>query len=78
MPGKYLFDKRILSWYHLSIEDRQIKFYFFKGDCMKNEKCEVEVFSRVTGFFRPVQSWNNGKREEFKDRERFVVEEKKK
>ena len=45
---------------------------------MKNEKCEVEVFSRVTGFFRPVQSWNNGKREEFKDRERFVVEEKKK
>jgi len=36
-----------------------------------NKKCNVEVFSRVTGFFRPVQSWNKGKVEEFKDRKRF-------
>ena len=35
--------------------------------------CKVEVFSRVTGFFRPVQSWNRGKTEEFKDRARFNV-----
>ena len=46
---------------------------------MQEKKCDVEVFSRVTGFFRPVQSWNNGKREEFKDRECFLAthEEKK-
>ena len=31
-----------------------------------NEKCEV--YSRVTGYMRPVRSWNKGKREEFKDR----------
>jgi ribonucleoside-triphosphate reductase len=37
-------------------------------------KCDVEVFSRVTGFFRPVQSWNKGKTEEFQDRKRFNVE----
>lgn len=38
---------------------------------MNREHCNVEVFSRVTGFFRPVQSWNKGKAEEFKDRKRF-------
>jgi hypothetical protein len=27
-----------------------------------------EVYSRVVGYYRPVQNWNNGKREEFKDR----------
>jgi len=37
-------------------------------------KCKVEVFSRVTGFFRPVQSWNKGKAEEFKDRKKFNIE----
>lgn len=25
----------------------------------------AEVFSRVSGYFRPVNQWNNGKREEF-------------
>ncbi|MBU1083452.1 MAG: anaerobic ribonucleoside-triphosphate reductase [Candidatus Omnitrophota bacterium] len=42
---------------------------------MSKEKCSVEVFSRVTGFFRPVQSWNKGKTEEFKDRKRYTVDE---
>ena len=41
---------------------------------MKETRCEVEVFSRVTGFFRPVQSWNKGKVEEFKDRKKFDIE----
>jgi len=38
------------------------------------KKCEVEVFSRVTGFFRPVQSWNKGKAAEFKDRKKYNLE----
>ncbi len=38
-------------------------------------RCKVEVFSRVTGFFRPVQEWNKGKQEEFKDRKTFKVKE---
>lgn len=29
-------------------------------------QCKIEVFSRVTGFFRPVQSWNKGIREKQK------------
>ncbi len=35
-----------------------------KGKCGK----ECEVFSRIVGYFRPVQNWNVGKQEEFKDR----------
>ena len=35
------------------------------------EKCEV--YSRVTGYFRPVANWNKGKQEEFKDRKTYRV-----
>jgi hypothetical protein len=39
----------------------------------KMAKCgaKTEVYSRVVGYFRPVASWNKGKREEFKDRKTF-------
>jgi len=35
---------------------------------------ETEVYSRVTGYFRPVKNWNRGKREEFKDRKTYSLE----
>ena len=35
----------------------------------KRQKCEV--FARVVGFMRPVEQWNAGKAEEFKDRKVF-------
>lgn len=41
---------------------------------VKNEVGTVvpcEVFSRVVGYFRPVQQWNDGKRSEFQHREEF-------
>ncbi|NQU78760.1 hypothetical protein HQ545_03235 [Candidatus Woesearchaeota archaeon] len=36
-------------------------------------KCamQCEIFSRVVGYHRPVQNWNKGKKEEFKDRVEF-------
>ena len=39
------------------------------------KKCarKTEVYSRVVGFFRPVQQWNKGKKEEYKDRVEFLV-----
>lgn len=40
---------------------------------MSERKCDVEVFSRVTGFFRPVQSWNKGKAAEFADRKKYNI-----
>lgn len=38
-------------------------------------KSKMEVYSRVVGYYRPVQHWNDGKREEFKDRKLFQVED---
>lgn len=34
---------------------------------------ESEVWTRVVGFHRPVQAWNNGKKEEYRDRTEFSV-----
>ncbi|HLC57054.1 MAG TPA: anaerobic ribonucleoside-triphosphate reductase [Candidatus Nanoarchaeia archaeon] len=36
-------------------------------------KTKCEVYSRIVGYIRPVQQWNEGKAEEFKDRKSFIV-----
>ena len=36
---------------------------------------ETEVYSRVVGYLRPVKQWNPGKREEFRLRSSFTVEQ---
>ena len=36
-----------------------------------NRKTECEVYSRVVGYLRPVNQWNNGKQAEFRDRKTF-------
>lgn len=33
----------------------------------------TEVYSRITGYYRPVQNWNDGKAQEFKDRKVYDV-----
>jgi hypothetical protein len=35
------------------------------------KKIPCEVYSRVVGYFARVSNWNEGKREEFKDRVAF-------
>lgn len=43
---------------------------------MKREKrIPVEVYSRVVGYFRPVNQWNKGKQEEFYERNEFTPKE---
>ncbi len=34
----------------------------------------AEVYSRVVGYYRPVQDWNEGKKEEFKERKYLKTE----
>jgi ribonucleoside-triphosphate reductase len=34
-------------------------------------QARTEVYSRVCGFFRPVQQWNKGKQQEFSERSTF-------
>ena len=46
---------------------------YIKGEHFKCPECnaETEVYSRIVGYYRPVQNWNPGKAEEFKDRLEF-------
>lgn len=35
---------------------------------------KAEVYSRITGYYRPIQNWNDGKSQEFKDRKVYDIE----
>ena len=43
---------------------------YITGEHFKCPVCgrEAEVYSRITGYYRPVKNWNDGKSQEFKDR----------
>ena len=34
---------------------------------------KTEVYSRITGYYRPVQNWNDGKSQEFRDRKVYDI-----
>ena len=36
---------------------------------------KTEVYSRITGYYRPVQNWNDGKSQEFRDRKTYHIGE---
>ena len=36
---------------------------------------KTEVYSRITGYYRPVQNWNAGKTEEFRERKVYKIDE---
>ena len=38
---------------------------------------ETEVYSRITGYYRPVKNWNDGKAQEFKERKVYDIENSK-
>ena len=48
---------------------------YISGEVYTCPKCgrQTEVYSRITGYYRPVQNWNAGKSEEFKDRKVYDV-----
>jgi ribonucleoside-triphosphate reductase len=35
---------------------------------------ETEVYSRITGYYRPIKNWNAGKTQEFKERKEYEIE----
>ena len=43
---------------------------YLPGEQFKCPECgsEAEVYSRITGYYRPVQNWNSGKAQEYKER----------
>ncbi|MEF3245124.1 MAG: anaerobic ribonucleoside-triphosphate reductase [Caldisericaceae bacterium] len=40
----------------------------------EHSRTKCEVWSRPVGYLRPVQHWNKGKREEFKERKNYNIE----
>jgi anaerobic ribonucleoside-triphosphate reductase len=42
---------------------------------VKIRKVPAEIYSRVVGYYRPVDQWNKGKKEEFNDRKPLKMEE---
>lgn len=34
---------------------------------------KTEVYSRITGYYRPIQNWNDGKSQEYKDRKEYNI-----
>ena len=45
--------------------------HFFCPQCTIKQPCEV--YSRVVGYYRPVQQYNTGKQQEFKERKVFKI-----
>ena len=43
---------------------------YISGEAFTCPKCggKAEVYSRITGYYRPVQNWNEGKAQEYKNR----------
>ncbi|MDD4706289.1 MAG: ribonucleoside triphosphate reductase [Bacilli bacterium] len=52
---------------------------YFNGEVMNCEICgeETEVYSRITGYYRPVKNWNDGKAKEYKMRKAYEIDGKK-
>lgn len=52
------------------------KHGYISGEVYKCPTCgrKTEVYSRITGYYRPVQNWNDGKAQEFKERKTYDID----
>ena len=48
---------------------------YLAGEHFNCPKCgkEAEVYSRITGYYRPVKNWNDGKSQEYKERKTYDI-----
>ena len=49
---------------------------YLAGEHFSCPECgeKAEVYSRITGYYRPVQNWNNGKTQEYKNRKLYDMD----
>ena len=49
---------------------------YISGEAFKCPDCggRTEVYSRITGYYRPVQNWNDGKAQEYQDRKVYSAD----
>jgi anaerobic ribonucleoside-triphosphate reductase len=71
--GKQLGDKQgMISSTGVIVCSKECKDKFSKT--LPNEgKGALEIYSRVTGYYTPVKSWNKGKLKEFAERRRYEI-----
>ncbi|MCR5186449.1 MAG: ribonucleoside triphosphate reductase [Clostridia bacterium] len=52
------------------------KHGYLSGEVKKCPTCgaETEIYSRITGYYRPVKNWNDGKTKEFEMRKEYVID----
>ncbi len=66
----------------LSYEDNGSNVFVFKCDsCFAKDRGiedykQCEVYSRIVGYLRPVQQWNKGKTQEYRERKEYEIAEK--
>ena len=73
--------KRMVEKYHLPYISITPTFSicrqhgYIKGEHLECPTCGeyTNVYSRVVGYFRPVQNWNKGKRKEFNERKTYKI-----
>ncbi|MBR2751289.1 MAG: ribonucleoside triphosphate reductase [Clostridiales bacterium] len=49
---------------------------YITGEVFECPDCggRTEVYSRITGYYRPIQNWNDGKAQEYQDRREYDIE----
>ena len=65
-----------LPYYSLSPTYSVCKAHgYINGEKFVCPQCgeKTEVYSRITGYYRPVQNWNDGKAEEYKNRKLYDI-----
>ncbi len=70
-------EKYTLPYYTLSPTYSVCKNHgYINGEKYVCDQCgeATEVYSRITGYYRPVKNWNEGKTQEFKDRKLYQIE----
>lgn len=48
---------------------------YLEGEQAVCPKCggKTEIYSRITGYYRPIQNWNDGKTQEYKQRKEYEI-----
>jgi hypothetical protein len=65
----------------LAYEDNGEEIFAFKCDeCFSKNKGlkdykQCEVYSRIVGYLRPVNQWNDGKKKEYEERKEYNISE---
>jgi hypothetical protein len=54
------------------VQIMKCSFCYEKDKSLKNYK-KCEVYSRIVGYLRPIQQWNAGKEQEFKERKNYKI-----